>query len=258
MTGNSSRIILQPRDQHFLSTVGRIRLVDREMAQLILKIPSIRNTNKRLLELTRNGLLSRFFIGTVGAGRKAIYTLSPKGAGLAHAEYRGIKRGSGETLVGDLFVQHQLALNFFFLALQVRPIPIPAVRVVRWLSFHEPPVKSSKLVPDAYFEIDTPAGMRCMFLEVDRGTEASRVWQRKIHEYLQLAIAGRFMHTFGQQQFRVLVVTTSLRRLHNIRELIAQSTDKIFWLSTFGEIQRKSLWSAVWRRPTGDQDHSLL
>lgn len=258
MTGNSSGIILQPRDQQLLSTVGHIRLVDREMAQVILNIPSIRNTNKRLLELTRSGLLSRYFIGTIAGGRKAIYTLSPKGAELAQADYRGIKRRSDETLVGDLFVQHQLEISFFFVALHFQPIPIPAVRLIRWLTFYEPPVKSSKLIPDAYFELHTPSGTRSMFLEVDRGTETLRIWERKVREYLQLAVSGDFTRTFGGQQFRALVVTTSERRLQNIRDVVSKSTDKVFWLSTFARTRAEGLWSAIWRRPTGNQDHSLV
>lgn len=258
MAGNNGGIVLQPRDQQFLSILGRMRLLDREMAQAVLQIPSVRNTNKRLLELTRSGLLSRFFVGTVAAGRKAIYTLSPKGAHVARADYRGIKRPPDENLVGDLFVQHQLEINRLFVAIKFRPIPIPAVRLPRWLSFYEPPVNNSKLIPDAYFELQTSSGIRAMFLEVDRGTERLRIWERKVREYLQMAVSGDFARTFGQQQFRVLVVTTSERRLRNIREVAAKATDKIFWFATFKRIRTEGLWSAIWRRPTGDQDHSLI
>lgn len=258
MTGNDGRILLQPRDHQFLSILGQMRLVDREMAQLLLRIPSARNTNKRLLELTRNGLLGRFFVGTTGAGRKAIYTLSPKGAALANAEYRGIKRRPEENLVGDLFVQHQLEVNSICVTVRHRPVPLPGIRARRWLTFHEPPVNPSQLIPDAYFEMESPSGIRALFLEVDRGTEALRIWERKINEYLRLAVSGDFTRCFHQPQFRVLIVTTSERRLWNMRELIRKKTDKIFWLSTFERIRGPQFWASVWLRSTGNQDHSLF
>ena len=97
-----------------------------------------------------------------------------------------------------------------------------------------------------------------MFLEVDLGTEALSVWEKKTARYLQLALSGEFQKRFRQPQFRVLVVTASERRLGNIRATVAKSTDKIFWFTTFENINRDGFWSPVWLRPTGNQRQSLL
>jgi hypothetical protein len=93
---------------------------------------------------------------------------------------------------------------------------------------------------------------------VDLGTEALRIWKQKIANYLQLALSANFSRLFGQQQFRVLVVAQSERRLQSIRDTVAETTDKIFWFSTFGIIERKGFWASVWLRPVGDQRHPLL
>ena len=114
------------------------------------------------------------------------------------------------------------------------------------------------MTPDGYFELATANGVRAIFLEVDLGTEALAVWQGKTAYYLQLAISGEFQKRFRQQQFRVLVVTNSVKRLQNIRAVVAKITDKLFWFATFESINREGLWSPVWLRPTGDQRHSLL
>jgi len=80
MTGNRRRgIILQDRDRHLLSELAVMRVIDRETTKLVAGFGSTTQVNTRLLELTRAGLLRRFFIGCIAHGRKAVYTLSPKG-----------------------------------------------------------------------------------------------------------------------------------------------------------------------------------
>jgi hypothetical protein len=111
---------------------------------------------------------------------------------------------------------------------------------------------------NGYFEIETGAGIRPMFLEADLGNQAMRVWEQKTRSYLQFAISGGFTRLFRQQQFRVLVITTSQRRLAKIRSVIARQTDKLFWLSDFQSINRASFWSSVWLRPKGDQRLTLI
>jgi hypothetical protein len=97
-----------------------------------------------------------------------------------------------------------------------------------------------------------------MFLEADLGTEPLRSWRRKVEIYLRLAISGEFQQLFHQQQFRVLVVAPSLKRLQGIRATVARSTDKIFWFSTFTSIEGEGFWSPVWLRPHGEGSQTLL
>src|ERR1700682_6545627 len=99
MTGNRRRgIVLQNRDRHLLSELAVMRIIDREMTKVVAGFGSTTQVNTRLMELTRAGLLRRFFIGGIGAGRKAMYTLSPKGAELVGAKLGGIKRPSGRLI----------------------------------------------------------------------------------------------------------------------------------------------------------------
>jgi hypothetical protein len=97
-----------------------------------------------------------------------------------------------------------------------------------------------------------------MFCEVDRGSEPLKTWKKKTELYLKLAISGEFEKLFGQSRFRVLVITFSERRLRNIRRTVAKQTDKIFWFSTFDNINREGLWSSIWLRPSGDSELSLV
>lgn len=258
MTGNKhAGFVIQERDRHLLSELGIMRIVDRDSAKIVAGFGSTRRANARLLQLTRAGLLRRFFIGSVAHGRKAIYTLAPKGTELVAAKLGGISRPSGRLVVGDTFVEHQSYINQIYLAVKYRPTE-NGITFRRWHAFRQSISDNIKLTPDGYFEIAATNSLRCMFLEVDLGTEALSVWQQKAAYYLQLALSGEFQRRFHQPQFRVLVVANSDRRLQNIRATVCKSTDKIFWFSTFELINRDGLLGSVWLRPSGDQRHSLF
>jgi hypothetical protein len=259
MTGNRRRtgLVLQDRDRRLLAELGGMRIVDREQTKLVAGFKSTTRANARLLKLTRARLLNRFFVGSIAAGRKAIYTLSPRGGALISTEYRGISRAHGRTVVGDLFVAHQMGINDIYIRVKHCPLPADS-QFIRWQAFQQPLAQNAGLIPDGYVELQTPSGIRAMFLEVDLGHQAMRVWERKTRSYLQLAVSGEFTRLFRQPQFRVLVITTSRRRLATIRATIAKQTDKIFWLSDFESVNHVGLWSPVWLRPTGDQPLSLI
>jgi hypothetical protein len=258
MSGNKARpMILQERDLEFFRVLGRdARLVDREQFTEFAGFKSQTRANVRLLKLTANGFLRRYFLGTFKGGSKALYTLSPKGALAAEVENRPVIRPKEKLLVGDPFVNHQLAINDVHIA--ARFAHSENCKTVCFRSFPEPLTKSIPLIPDGYFEFETPLGVRAAFLEVDCGTETLKVWTKKISLYLQLAISGTFKRLFQQEQFRVVVAVSSPRRLQSIRKTIAKQTQKIFWLSTLEQINREGFWSPVWFRPTGDQQLSLL
>lgn len=99
-----------------------MRILDREMARVVAGFQSVRRANARLLQLTRGGLLRRFFVGSIAHGRKAVYTLSPKGKDYVNAKLGGIHRGAERLIVGDLFVEHQTAINTIYLAVKYQPI----------------------------------------------------------------------------------------------------------------------------------------
>jgi hypothetical protein len=264
MTGNKPKVrkrrnvVLQDRDRRLMSELGVMRIIDREMTKLVAGFRSTTQVNKRLLELTRAGLLRQFFVGSAASGRKAVYTLSLKGAQFVSAEFTGITRPHGRFLVGDAFVEHQSGINEIYVALRYRSTPHSGLRLCSWHTFREPISEAIKLTPDGYFELTWSGAIRAMFVEVDLGTEALSVWQQKTACYLQLAVSGEFLKKFHQPQFRVLVVAHSLPRLATIRATVAKSTDKIFWFTTFENIHRDGFWSPIWLRPSGDQRHSLL
>jgi hypothetical protein len=259
MHGNSiCTIVLTDRDRLLLKELAIAKVIDREQAKKIAGFKSTTRANDRLLKLTRAGFLRRFFLGTCAAGTKAIYSLSAKGAQVVQIEGRLIKRKNNSLLIGDLFVEHQLAVNSVWIEAKFKPIPVLDVQFVRWLAFPSALSKSTPLVPDGYFELRSTSGMYCLFCEVDRGTESLKVWSRKISLYLQLAASGEFQALFKQSRFRVLVVVSSERRLNILRRTTALHTEKIFWFATLEDINKKGLFAPIWKRPVGEQKVPLV
>ena len=259
MPGNSTcTIVLTDRDRLLLKELAIGKVIDREQAKRIAGFKSTTRANDRLLKLTRTGFVRRFFLGTRAGGTKAIYSLSPKGAQIAEIEGRLIKRKNNSLLVGDLFVEHQLAVNSIWIQAKFTPIPVPDVQFARWLTFPAALSKSTPLMPDGYFELNSTFGMYCLFCEVDRGTESLKVWSRKISLYLQLAAGGEFQVLFKQSRFRVLVAVSSERRLNILRRTATLHTEKIFWFATLEEINQRGLFAPIWKRPVGEQRVPLL
>jgi hypothetical protein len=250
-------MIVQERDRRVMSELGIMRVIDREQAGIVGSFHSVRRANARLLSMTRAGFLRRIYVAAGSFGRKALYTLSPKGASLAGARLPGLPLRQS-VFGASPFLLHRLAINEIYLTVKYRALPSGDMRLIRWIGFSEPLSQAIPLTPDAYFEIAGGGALKAMFLEVDLGTEAIPVWQRKTQLYVQMALSGQFTELFRQPQFRVLVVATTERRLRHIRAAIAKATDKIFWLSTSEQIKQRGFWSPIWLRPTEDTPQPLL
>jgi len=233
-----------------------MRIVDREQAKIAGGFGSVTRANTRLLALTRAGLLRRFFLG-FSCARKALYSLSPKGAFAAGVPCHGPRRPQETMLVADYFVEHQLTINEIYCRLKYRAIQIPNVTFHSWLSFHQPLVPGINLIPDGYVEFITPAEVVACFLEVDLGHESLSVWKEKARRYLQFALSGEYEREFGQKRFRVLVVTNSERKLHSIRKAVAEITKKIFRFAT-RESVGDDFFAPVWFPPADNQSTSLF
>jgi hypothetical protein len=249
--GKRHSLIIQARDLELLRELAVMRVADREQVKIAAGFHSTTRVNTRLLALTRAGLLRRFFLGS-GGGRKALYALSIKGAQMIQVPCRGPRRRQNEMLIADYFVQHQLTINAVYCGLKFGTIPVPQVRFVNWLAFHEPLVAGLSLIPDGYVEFATPSGIDASFLEVDLGHEGLAVWKEKTRHYLQLALSGEYERQFKQSRFRVLVLANSERRLHSIRAAVAGVTQKIFWFATLDVARGKKFFGLIWLRAIGE------
>jgi len=258
MAGTKKRVIVvQPRDLQLMRAMTVMRLIDREQARVVAGFRSVTRANARLLLLFQAGYLRRTFVGSVGCGRKAIYALTTSGALLIGIEPAMLKQPVGNIRQGQLYYEHQLKLNQIYLQLRGLREVTPSHQLLSWQTFSRPIVPNLPLIPDAYCLVETSSGNLACFIEADLGTETRRIWKQKVSVYYSLAVSGEFERHFHQKQFRVLVVTTSQRRIRHLQEVIRQQTEKMFFLISFEDLQRDGLLGAKWYRPRGNEPQSF-
>lgn len=255
MDGNA--VALQDRDRVLLSELAVLRIADRDQLMRLGGFTSVGRVNRRLLQLLRAGMLRRGFIATPGGGSKALYSVSRRGAAACGSEFKAFGFRA-DSLLASHALQHQLLVNEVHTMLKSTSLPLPGYRFRLWQSLSEKLASTIELIPDGYFEIDTPKGPRAAFVEVDCGTEALRVWKKKAEQYLRLATSGTFQQHFGNKPFLVLIVCLTEPRLNSIAgELVKQGTG-FFRLAILQDIKQEGLWSAVWRKPDAEQKLSLI
>jgi len=250
--------LITARDLRLLRTLLIARVLDSEQVKTIGGFGSVRRTNRRLLKLVQAGFLKRWFVGTEAGGQKAIYGLSPHGASRIGEPKQGLIPWKQDAFItSSQFLAHQHAVNEIFIQAQYRPLPA-GLTSERWMNLREPLSPSVPLVPDGYFEIVQAGAVHPMFLEVDLGTESSKIWKRKVERYLTLAIGGEFEGLLQRKRFRVLVVFCSPRRLEAVRRTVSRRTEKLFWFSTLEQLSAEGLCGPVWLRPLGVERIPLL
>ena len=259
MSGNSGRgIVIQERDRQLLRELALMRVIDREQAKVVAGFHSTTRVNARLLALSRAGLLRRFFLGTTGAGHKALYALSAKGALAVGVPLRGPHRRADERLVADYSIEHQLTINGLYCTLKYgRNLP-EGVVFARWLAFFASISPGYRLIPDGYVELRTPSRIVASFLEVDLGHERRAIWTEKVQNYLQFALRDEFARAFGPDHFRVLVLVSTERKLQSIRKIVACMTDKVFWFATLRSIHDDGFFAPIWFRPRGEEPQTFI
>jgi hypothetical protein len=250
--------VITVRDRELLRALAIARVLDASQVQVVGGFRSLRRTNRRLLKLVRAGVLKRWFVGTLGGGRKALYGLSLHGASMIGEARAQVLRLPHDSLITHSeFLAHQDAVNAVFLLARFNPLP-SGLRCLTWHTFREPFSPAVPLVPDGYFEIAEGDLIHPMFLEADLGTERATVWKRKVELYLKFAIGGEFECRFRRKRFRVLVVLPSLRRLESVRRTVARRTPKLFWFALANDIRAQGIAAPIWLRPVGDERLPIL
>src|SRR6266508_1595594 len=115
MTGNRQRAFTPgPKHLRLLEGLLVAKIVDSAQAGALAGWDSVTRSNVNVLKLKRAGFLNSFRIATEAGSVKALYTLTKKGAALIGATITPLRRTPNSVLIGDLFVQHQLAINDIF------------------------------------------------------------------------------------------------------------------------------------------------
>jgi len=272
MTGRASkwkrqkhpkRIVLQPRDRKILGAVYSFRMLSREQIEKLFNFKCTRRANIRLRKLYDHQYLSRAFMPTVRGSAKAIYHLGPKGEQVI-SEDLGFeinlikkKRKAASKLKG-LFLDHSLDLNDIRISFSFGLKNNPDMRLERWIDDYDCTQEyrapglgkniTKKFRPDGYLRFYYQKNPFGFFLEYDRATMTLGRFTKKMDSYIEFQKLGYYRHRFGLPEFRVLVITKTEVRLHNLKRAVEAVDRSIFRFTTIDQIRPNTLFAPIWFR----------
>lgn len=247
-------MVLTGRDREVIGVAASFVVVTREQLARLGHFRSKTRANATLARLVRFEYLARRFQPSFVGSRRSLYFLGPRGHELLDGS-ESQSRSNRVKLLSDLFLEHQLAVNDT--RIDFLTASMPNYQVERWVS--DVALRELKLgvVPDGFVEYRL-AGLRFFaFVEIDRGTESHRVWERKVAGYLDVVRTGRHERVLGCRYFRVLVLTHSQRRSDNLRRFVATRTRQVFWFASFERLMTDGPFASIWSRPDGSDMQSL-
>jgi hypothetical protein len=123
------------------------------------------------------------------------------------------------------------------------------------------------IVPDGYFVLENEEDRHYQFLEIDMGTTTGmyakygrRDMVRKYAANLLFYRSGKYQARYGTRSMRVLTVTTSDKRLANLKAV----TEKVggkgrFWFTTFERVRNADmLTDPIWSKAGSGELFALV
>jgi hypothetical protein len=215
---------LTERDLELALYLYRHRLLTTSQVQLLF-FSSRRRAQDRLLFLYRNRVLDRFYPpAPFGSGKpEAHWLLDEAGAILVAAMHDGERKQLSWQRRDDWGshprLAHQLETNRFVTDLTAATLPDPGLGVSEWwppaeAADHLSAQRRGRVLPDAGFYLETPAGPIECYLEWDRATETRERLAEKLVAY---RLAEAELYEEGEQPRCVLFVVPGPRRLETLR-----------------------------------------
>ncbi len=259
---------LTERDCAVIRTVNDYRAVTTDQLEALF-FGSRSTAQYRLSRLFQHEFLDRNFLSVISGApgsSQAIYTLGKRGVGILverfgyeRSQIRLPKRGT----LGWHLVEHLLKVNdlrvMLTLAAQAQHCTLET-----WLdetTFRAKPdyvtvkdkggrARKKPVFPDGYFVLQTLRGKARFFLEVDRGTELLSKFAPQIAVYEAYVASRQYQERFQARSLRILVVTTSERRLQSLRQVTEKSGgNHKYWFTTFERLTTDTiLTAAIWQR----------
>lgn len=281
---------LTARDKKIIEAVYQYRVLTTQQIDRLF-FPSSRSGGSsrclhRLKLLFHHGFLQRAEQPQlISEGRKPyVYYVDKRGAEflayLYECEVKDLDWSPRSYPVGHLFLEHLLATNDIRVAIVLSAQKHGFV-VEQW--YDEKTLKSEQMkdtvilttvqgkqqkasvVGDGYFRLYSDHYSH-QFLETDRGTVTgssrkfgSKTWQRKVAAYLAYYRSGKYQARYNTRSMRIITVTTSVRRLQNLKAITEALGGKTrFWFTTFEEIERADvLTDRIWW-VAGDEKRKAL
>ncbi len=270
------------RDSQILLTLYKHRFLTISQIQQV-HFPSLQTAYRRMRILRETGFVSSFTVPNID---ESIFAVGKIGLNSV-AESLGVDleelkwTGSRAKPKDHYFMQHFVAINDFRIALK-QACDTSAVALLGFIPdyFGEKTRKGGvrkyirdiicdigsereeiSHTPDGVFALEKNGKSALFFLEIDRGTETvsneNKGVLKSLRFYVYYLLAGgyqRYSKDFAVESFRgfrSLCVTSSERRLQNIRQAtdileIQEKAKRFHWITTVERVQKGNIFEPIW------------
>jgi hypothetical protein len=265
-------MILQERDKEVLKVVYQYRFLSSSQIKDMF-FGCITRANIRLRILWENDLLERHYIRPLAfhGSDEAIYSLGRDGVDMV-SDILGVDREivarakDRYKTLKPLFIQHLLGINDFSINLISLTEKHPELRMELWLNEQDAQDeyktqgngKTIYFRPDGYGRYWYKDILYSFFLEMDRSTEDNGKFEEKVKSYMEYERSGSYQRKFGVRFFRILVVTTTPKRVENLKGIADRYKCDSFWFTTMDNIRQGRMFQPVWMRACNNGLFSLL
>ena len=264
-------ISLQTRDISLIRILAEdFRILNGEQIGELFPLGSIRRRNFRLKQLRNAGYLSSRELIRMGNVAKHGYYLGPRAPELfsdptEQRLVRGIRAQVAQLTESGL--AHRMLVDSIHIRFLTAAREYANYRLVTWIDQYSTWWKELRTygVPiqaDGYGEYLLLLhfdNLFTFFMELDLGTEGGATLQDKIDRYVRYAESGLYEKQFAARPFRVLVITTTERRMQGLLKMTESRSTNLFWITTWERFRDSKLLDSYWRRSAADPEfYSLL
>src|SRR5438876_11459141 len=243
MNTNARRkaISLQHRDISLIRLLWEeFRLINGEQVVELFPMGAMRRRNFRLRQLCDAGYLSSRELIRLGTVAKHGYYLGPRAPELfsdptEQRLVKGIRAQVAQLTQSGL--AHRMLVDSIHIRFLTAAREYTNYRLVTWIDQYSAWWKELRTygVPiqaDGYGEYLLLLhfdNLFTFFLELDRGTERGETLQDKIDRYVHYAESGLYEKQFAARPFRLLIITTTERRMHGLLKMTESRPPNLLW-----------------------------
>jgi hypothetical protein len=279
-SSQAPRCLLQERDVALLECLWQYRALTTSQLEVLrgsdpnldLRFVSRLTLTRRLKLLFHSKYVRRLARPSITGMQEPVYLLDTEGAkalSLKHGEVT-VRAPSQTPKLAAL--EHILSINQFRVSLTAvcassAETDESPLQIMEWRTSGEAKfrvaARKTTLIPDSGFTFKTPSIKLFYFLEVDLGSEPSRILTEKCHSYYAFWQSGVFAQKYfcpANVGFRVLFIAPTEKRAATILKSIQKlnAGHGMFWVTTQDEITPEKILHSIWRDTIQESRRSTL
>jgi len=274
-SSQAPRCLVQERDLALLEDLWRYRALTTSQLELLrgsepnpdLRFVSRLTLTRRLKLLFHSKYVRRLARPSITGMQEPVYLLDTEGAKILSLKHGEVTVRAPSQMPKLAALEHILSINQFRVSLATACTCEPPPEMLEWRTSDEAKflvsTRKVTLIPDAGFTLKTSSLKLFYFLEVDLGSEPSRVLTEKCRSYYAFWQSGEFAQKYfcaPNVGFRVLFVAPTEKRAATILKSIQKldAGQSLFWVAGQEEIKPERILEPIWSNAKQENHQARL